>query len=48
MTEHKDEGKMQENERIISIIERKITEAYAQNDKDTIKLLETLITDLEI
>lgn len=48
MTDHKDEGEMRENERIISILERKITEAYAQDNKDIIEFLETLITDLEI
>ena len=42
------EGEMRENERIISVLERKITEAYADNNKEIIDFLERLITDLEI
>ena len=42
------EGEMRENERIIAVIERKITEAYADNNKEIIGFLERLITDLEI
>jgi hypothetical protein len=41
------EGEMRQAEKIVALIERKITEAYALGDKNLIKYLESLITEIE-
>lgn len=42
------EGKMRRNEEVLEKIERKITEAYANNNRELIEFLEELIRDLEL
>ncbi len=42
------EGKMRRNDEVLEKIERKITEAYAQNNRDLVEFLEELIRDLEL
>ena len=41
------EGEMRQAEKIVGLIERKITEAYASGDKNLIEYLESLITEIE-
>ena len=41
-------GKMIMKEEILTKIERKITEAYAENNRDLVNFLEELIRDLEL
>ena len=41
------EGEMRHGEKVIALLERKITEAYALGDKDLIEYLESLITEIE-
>jgi len=41
------EGEMRQAEKIVALIERKITEAYALGDKNLIEYLESLITEIE-
>ncbi len=42
------EGKMRRNDEVLEKIERKITEAYAQDNRDLVQFLEELIRDLEL
>jgi hypothetical protein len=42
------EGRMRRNDEVLEKIERKITEAYAQNNRDLVEFLEELIRDLEL
>jgi hypothetical protein len=42
------EGKMRRNDEVLEKIERKITEAYAKDDRDLVQFLEELIRDLEL
>ena len=42
------EGRMREKEEILEKIERKITEMYAQDNRDMIEFLEQLIRDLDL
>jgi hypothetical protein len=41
------EGEMRQGEKVISLLERKITEAYANNNKELIDFLENLIVEIE-
>jgi hypothetical protein len=41
------EGEMRQGEKFISLLERKITEAYADNNKELIDFLEDLIVEIE-
>jgi hypothetical protein len=41
------EGEMRQAEKIVALIERKITEAYALGDKNLIEYLESLIVEIE-
>ena len=41
------EGEMRQAKKIVALIERKITEAYALEDKNLIEYLESLITEIE-
>ena len=41
------EGKMRQTEKIVEMIERKMTEAYASNDTAMIDLLQSLIAEIE-
>jgi hypothetical protein len=41
------EGEMRQGEKIVSLLERKITEAYANNNKELIDFLENLIVEIE-
>jgi hypothetical protein len=41
------EGEMRQAEKIVALIERKITEAYALGDKNLIEYLESLIKEIE-
>lgn len=42
------EGRMREKEEILEKIERKITEMYAQDNREMIEFLEQLIRDLDL
>lgn len=42
------EGRMRVKEEILEKIERKITEAYAEDNRDLVNFLEELIRDLEL
>lgn len=42
------EGRMREKEEILAKIERKITEMYAQDNREMIEFLEQLIRDLDL
>lgn len=42
------EGRMRQKEEILEKIERKITEAYAQNNRELVDFLEELIRDLDL
>jgi hypothetical protein len=42
------EGRMRRNDEVLEKIERKITEAYAQDNRDLVEFLEELIRDLEL
>jgi len=41
------EGEMRQNEKIIELLERKITEAYGNDDRAMIDFLEALIVEIE-
>jgi hypothetical protein len=41
------EGEMRQGEKIVGLLERKITEAYADNNKELIDFLENLIVEIE-
>jgi len=41
------EGEMRQAEKIVALIERKITEAYALGDKNLIEYLDSLIVEIE-
>jgi hypothetical protein len=41
------EGEMRQSEKIVELLERKITQAYADNDRAMIDFLETLIVEIE-
>jgi len=41
------EGEMRQSEKIVELLERKITEAYAEDDRDRIEFLENLIYEIE-
>ena len=41
------EGEMRQGEKVIALLERKITEAYAKNNKELINFLENLIVEIE-
>ena len=41
------EGEMRQGEKVIALLERKITEAYADNNKELIDFLENLIVEIE-
>jgi len=41
------EGEMRQAEKIVALLERKITEAYADNNKELIDFLENLIVEIE-
>lgn len=42
------EGKLRVKEELLAKIERKITEAYAEDNRDLVEFLEGLIRDLEL
>lgn len=42
------EGRMREKEEVLAKIERKITEMYAQNNREMVEFLEELIRDLDL
>jgi hypothetical protein len=42
------EGRMRQKEEVLAKIERKITEAYANNDRELVVFLEELIRDLDL
>jgi restriction endonuclease Mrr len=41
------EGEMRQGEKVIALLERKITEAYANNNKELADFLENLIVEIE-
>jgi hypothetical protein len=41
------EGQMRQGEKVVALLERKITEAYADNNKELIDFLEKLIVEIE-
>jgi hypothetical protein len=41
------EGEMRQNEKIIALLERKVTEAYGSNSRELIDFLEELIVEIE-
>jgi hypothetical protein len=41
------EGEMRQNEKVIELLERKITEAYGNDDMAMIDFLEALIVEIE-
>jgi hypothetical protein len=41
------EGEMRQSEKVIELLERKITEAYANDNRDLIDFLENLIVEIE-
>jgi hypothetical protein len=41
------EGEMRQTEGVVSLLERKITEAYANNNRELIDFLENLIVEIE-
>lgn len=41
------EGQMRQGAKIISILDRKVTEAYADNNKELVNFLENLIVEIE-
>lgn len=42
------EGRMRRNEEVLEKIERKITEAYSEGNRELIDFLEELIVDLDL
>lgn len=43
-----DRGRVEMKEELLAKIERKITEAYAEDNRDLVEFLEDLIRDLEL
>jgi len=41
------EGEMRQGEKVVALLERKITEAYANNNKELVDFLENLIVEIE-
>ncbi len=41
------EGEMRQTEQIIALLERKVTEAYASNNRELIDFIENLIIEIE-
>lgn len=41
------EGEMRQTEKIVELLERKVTEAYADNNREQIDFLENLIIEIE-
>jgi hypothetical protein len=41
------EGEMRQTDRLVALLERKITEAYANNSPELIDFLENLIVEIE-
>lgn len=41
------EGEMRQSEKIVALLERKVTEAYADNNRELIDYLESLIVEIE-
>ena len=41
------EGEMRQSEKIVEMLERKITEAYSNDDRASIDLLESIIVEIE-
>lgn len=41
------EGEMRQNEKVIALLERKVTEAYASDNRELIDFLEALIVEIE-
>ena len=41
------EGEMRQGEKVVALLERKITEAYADNNKELINFLENLIVEIK-
>jgi hypothetical protein len=41
------EGEMRQNEKVIALLKRKITEAYASDNRELIDFLEALIVEIE-
>ena len=41
------EGEMRQGEKVVALLERKITEAYADNNKELVNFLENLIVEIE-
>lgn len=41
------EGEMRQGEKVIALLERKITEAYSNKNKELINFLENLIVEIE-
>jgi len=41
------EGEMRQGEKVVALLERKITEAYANNNKELVSLFENLIIEIE-
>ena len=41
------EGEMRQTEQVITLLERKVTEAYANNNRELIDFLESLIVEIE-
>ena len=41
------EGEMRQSEKVVELLERKITEAYANDNRDLIDFLENLIVEIE-
>jgi len=41
------EGEMRQGEKIVALLGRKITEAYADNNKELVDFLENLIVEIE-
>ena len=41
------EGEMRQTEKVVELLERKVTEAYAEDDRDKIEFLENLIYEIE-
>lgn len=42
------EGRMRQKEEILAKIDRKITEAYSNNDREMVNFLQELIRDLDL
>lgn len=41
------EGEMRKTEQVIALLERKVTEAYGENNRELIDFLENLIVEIE-